>query len=65
MLTVPRLKREMLPVLSEQTGVHIVAGTAFYVDALMSEDIKKMTVEEVCVHVVYYSMAGLFIHIFA
>ncbi len=44
-----RVKRECLPALSEQTGVHIIAGTAFYVDTLMSEEVKRMTVEEVCI----------------
>ena len=29
--------------------MHIIAGTAFYVDTLMSEEVKRMTVEEVCI----------------
>ena len=42
-----RLKREELPRISRETGLHIVAGTSFYVDPLIPEEVKLMTVEEV------------------
>ncbi|XP_064405366.1 phosphotriesterase-related protein-like [Halichondria panicea] len=54
-----RVKRECLPALSEQTGVHIIAGTAFYVDSLMPEEVKKMTVEEMRDHLVCEVMEGI------
>ena len=42
-----RLRREELPRISKETGLHIVAGTAFYVDPLTPEKVKFMTIEEV------------------
>ena len=42
-----RLKREELPRISRETGLHIIAGTAFYVDPLIPEEVKLMTIEEV------------------
>ena len=42
-----RLRREELPRISKETGLHIVAGTAFYVDPLTPENIKLMTIVEV------------------
>ena len=42
-----RLRREELPRISKETGLHIVAGTAFYVDPLTPEKVKLMTIEEV------------------
>ncbi len=41
-----RVKPECLPEISMATGLHIVAGTSFYVDALESEASRKMGVRE-------------------
>ena len=48
-----RLRREELPRISKETGLHIIAGTAFYVDPLTPENIKLMTIEEVGYDVLY------------
>ena len=49
-----RLKRDSLPRISRETGLNIVAGTAFYVEPLMPEEVKMMSVQQVrvfmCVH---------------
>ena len=39
-----RLKPEFLPRLSRDSGLHIVAGTANYVDPLQSEETRQMSV---------------------
>ena len=41
-----RLKPELLPKLSRDSGLHIVAGTANYVDPLQSEETRQMSVRE-------------------
>ena len=41
-----RLRPELLPQLSRETGLHIVAGTADYVDPLQSEETRQMSVRE-------------------
>ena len=42
-----RLCRKQLPRVSRETGLHLVAGTAFYVDALQTEEERSMSVREV------------------
>jgi len=41
-----RIKPELLPKLSKESGVHIVAGTAFYVDHLQSEESRTLSIRE-------------------
>ena len=42
-----RLEPELLPEMSRESGVKIVAGTAFYVDPLIPDEVKAMSAEEV------------------
>ena len=47
-LLMDRYNPEVLPEISRESGVKIVAGTAYYVDPLIPEQVKSMTVEQVC-----------------
>ena len=42
-----RLKRDEFIKISKETGLHLIAGTSFYVDPLMPDYVKLMSVEEV------------------
>ncbi len=42
-----RYKPELLPEISRESGVTIVVGTAFYVDAFLSSEAKNMSIEQV------------------
>lgn len=51
--TTTGISRDLLALrqLAKDTGVNIVAGAGYYVDATHSDETRKMTVEEVCVSV--------------
>lgn len=42
-----RTKPEALPRISQATGLNVITGTGFYVDASLTADIKDMTLYEV------------------
>ena len=42
-----RNKPEALPQISRESGVKIVTGTGYYVDAFLSEDVKLLSTKEV------------------
>ena len=42
-----RYKPEVLPRISQQSGVNVIVGTSFYVDSFIPEDVKLLSVEEV------------------
>ena len=42
-----RYKPELLPELSATSGVHIICGSAYYVDQFMPSDVKLMSMEEI------------------
>ena len=42
-----RYKPEALPRISQQSRVNVIAGTSFYVDSFIPEDVKLLSVEEV------------------
>jgi len=43
-----RTKPHILPRISQATGLNIITGTGFYVDASLTADIRNMTLWEVC-----------------
>ena len=44
-----RLNTHNLPQVSRDSGVDIVVGTSYYVDAFIPEEAKSKSIEEVCV----------------
>ena len=42
-----RYTPESLPEISRASGVNIVAGTAYYVDSFLPDEVTNMTVEQV------------------
>ncbi len=50
---------EDLQHISRETGVNIVMGTGFYVDSFLTEDIKRMSVQEVMIEIsqhIYFTL---------
>ena len=41
---------EQLPRVSKESGVNIITGTSYYVDAAVPPDVKSLSVQEVHVH---------------
>ena len=44
-----RTKPEVLPRISQETGLKIITGTGFYVGAFLSEEIRLMSIPEVII----------------
>ena len=44
-----RHKPEALPQISRESGVNIVTGTGYYIDAFLTEDVKLLTAHEVSI----------------
>lgn len=42
----------MLPEISRESGVNIVVGTGYYVDAVLPDKVKRMSIEQVNYHLV-------------
>lgn len=51
-----RYSPELLPDISRESGVTIVAGTAYYVDHFIPSEVRSMTVEQVVTNVLGYLM---------
>lgn len=54
-----RTSPELLPHISLESGVNIVLGTGYYVEAFQTDDVKKMTVEEMADEMIKEIMCGI------
>lgn len=54
-----RYKPELLPELSSASGVHIICGSAYYVDQFIPDDVKLMSKEELASTIVQEVTEGI------
>ena len=55
----PRLMAANLPRMSQESGIKIVAGTGYYMDCFLSEEVKMMNEDELADNIVKEIMEGI------